>query len=206
MAPCANGLAVQGSSPLKEMLTMPILAAETTVFPDNLLENWMELNGGRQWWVVHTKARQEKSLSRELLSQETPFYLPLIRKSNLIRGRKVNSHIPLFPGYLFVLGTDDDRRRVMETNRACQALCVGEADRLVRDLRDVQRLIDANAPLTVEARLAPGRRVRIHSGSLAGLEGEIIRRRDELRLLVRVNFLQKGVSMEIDDFLLEPID
>jgi len=34
----------------------------------------------------------------------------------------------------------------------------------------------------------------------------VLTRRGETRLLVRVNFIQKGASVEVDDFLLEPID
>ena len=52
----------------------------------------------------------------------------------------------------------------------------------------------------------PGNRVRVRRGPLAGLEGAVLVRRGQTRLLVQVNFLQKGASVEIDDFLLEPIE
>ena len=42
------------------------------------------------------KSRQEKSLARQLLGMEVPFYLPLIPKTTLIRGRRFTSQIPLF--------------------------------------------------------------------------------------------------------------
>jgi transcriptional antiterminator RfaH len=185
---------------------MPILAKETPLFPANLLDDWVYAPVERSWWVMHTKARQEKSLARELFLHDIPFYLPLVRKTSILRGRRVQSHIPLFTGYVFVFGSDEERRRSLESNRVCQTLPVHQADQLCEDLRHVHRLIESNAPLTVEARLTPGRRVRIRSGSLAGLEGQVLRRRQETRLLVRVNFLQKGVSVEIDDYLLEPLD
>jgi len=34
----------------------------------------------------------------------------------------------------------------------------------------------------------------------------VLVRRGETRLLVSINFLQQGASVEIDDFQLEPID
>jgi hypothetical protein len=40
---------------------------------------------------------------------------------------------------------------------------------------------------------------------LAGLEGTIITRRGQTRLLVHVDFLQQGASVEIDDLCVEPI-
>ena len=43
------------------------------------------------------------------------------------------------------------------------------------------------------------------SGSLMGLEGTILARRGEDRLVVAVEFLQQGVSVLISDFQVEPI-
>jgi len=44
----------------------------------------------------------------------------------------------------------------------------------------------------------------VKAGPFAGLEGTVVVRRGETRLLVAVNFLQQGASVEIDDFVLEP--
>ena len=48
--------------------------------------------------------------------------------------------------------------------------------------------------------------MRVTTGSFAGDEGTVITRRGRNRLLVAVTLLQQGVSLEIDDFMLEPID
>ena len=64
----------------------------------------------------------------------------------------------------------------------------------------------SDAPLTVERRLVPGNRVRVRHGPLAGIEGVVLTRRGNTQLLVAVNFLQQGASVEIDDYVLEPID
>jgi transcriptional antiterminator RfaH len=47
--------------------------------------------------------------------------------------------------------------------------------------------------------------VRIKSGALMGLEGMILTRRGETRLLIAVHYLQQGVSVQIDDYMVEPI-
>ena len=41
---------------------------------------------------------------------------------------------------------------------------------------------------------------------MAGLEGTVIKRHGETRLLVSVDFLQKGASVAIDDFQVEPLE
>jgi transcriptional antiterminator RfaH len=184
---------------------MPILAAETAVFPQNLLSELCADRSTRRWWAVYTKARQEKAFARQLVQLGVPFYLPLVAKNNLIRGRKVQSFIPLFGGYVFVFGGEDERTKSLTTNRVSTILNVGDQRQLSKDLQQVARLIEADAPLTVEKRLSAGMPVRIKAGPLLGLEGIVLTRRGQTRLLVSVQMLQQGVSVEIDDFVLEPL-
>ncbi|MCE5302701.1 MAG: hypothetical protein LLF97_06270 [Planctomycetaceae bacterium] len=185
---------------------MPILKEEPSLYPETLLDAGLADLPGRQWLAIYTKARQEKSLARELWRYRIPFYLPLVRKTNISQGRRRTSMSPLFAGYLFLFGTEEERIRALTTNRISRILLVENPDELLFDLRQLHQLIASNAPLTVESRLAPGQKVRVRSGAFAGLEGAVLKRRGETRLLVRVNFLQKGASVEIDDFMLDPIE
>jgi transcriptional antiterminator RfaH len=154
--------------------------------------------------VAYTKPRQEKALSRELFRQQTPFYLPLVKKT-LPGARRRSSHTPLFAGYLFLFASETQRIRTLTTNRVLRILQVSDAERLVSDLRQFRQLISSNAPLTVESRLSRGDRVRVRTGPFAGIEGTVLHRRGGTRLLVSIDFLQRGASVEIDDFLLEPV-
>ena len=183
---------------------MPILREEPSIFPESLLEGPFEEPSQRQWWVFYTKARQEKAVARELVAHQVPFYLPLVKK-NTYRRRKVSSFAPLFPGYVFVWGSEEERVRVLKTNRISRILHVGDQQQLVHDLGQLRQLISSDAPLTVESRLETGDRVRVRHGGLMGVEGVVLRRRGETRLLVSIDFLQQGASVEIDDFLLEPL-
>ncbi len=138
--------------------------------------------------------------------QHIPFYLPLVKKTNISRGRRRISLSPLFGGYMFLFAAEEERVRCLATNRISRVLTVEQPQQLIFDLRQFRQLIATNAPLTIEARLAPGRKVRVRQGAFAGLEGTVLKRRGETRLLVAINFLQKGASVEIDDFLLEPLE
>ena len=185
---------------------MPILPVETSLYPEMLLDEPPAGPSPRQWMVLYTKPRQEKSLARELLTYCIPFYLPLVRKASVLRGRKRTSFAPLFGGYMFLYACEEERVRSLTTNRIVRILPVKDAEQLVFDLRQIRQLIAANVPLTVESRLGPGQRIRVRQGPFAGLEGTVMKRRGQMRLLVSINFLQQGASVEIEDFLLEPID
>ncbi len=189
---------------------MPILTAETQCFPEGLLTGdtetaAIEAAPQRRWWVAHTKARQEKSLARDLLEHRIPFYLPQVEKTSVVRGRKRTAYVPLFTSYLFMFGDDTERHTSLTTNRIAQSLPVKSSNELSHELLQISRLIEFRAPLTLESRLKRGDRVRVVRGSLEGVEGTVISRRRKCRLVVAVNLIQQGVSVEIDDFLLEKI-
>ena len=185
---------------------MPVLDAEINIYPANLLHDSLEDNEERRWWALVTKTRQEKAVARQLLAQEVPFYLPLMWKDHFTRGRRVRAHLPLFSSYMFLYGTPDDRVTALQTNRLTQTLPVTEQSELLEDLRNIEQLIAADAPLTVESRLRPGHRVRVRAGAMRGIEGLVTKCRSRSRLLVAINLLHCGVSIEIDDYMLEPID
>jgi len=185
---------------------MPILAEEPSLYPETLLDELVREPSPRLWWVLYTRARQEKALARDLLAYQIPFYLPLVKKTAVRRGRKTTSYIPLFASYVFLFSSDQERIRSLTTNRVSRVLATNDPDRLIHDLRQLRRLIESDAPLTVERRLLPGSRVRVRQGALMGLEGTVLTRRGTTRLLVSVDFLQQGASVEIDDFFLEPLD
>jgi len=184
---------------------MPLLNEEPSLWPETLLDRMAEAPSGRRWWVLYTKVQQEKAVARQLFGYRVPFYLPLMKKQHVYRGRTLVGHVPLFRGYVFLFGSDDERVLSLTTNRIARVLTVDEPDRLCRDLRQLRRLINSGAPLTVEARLVPGDHVRVRRGPLAGPEGTALRRPQETRLVVSVDFLRQDASVEIEDAFLEPL-
>jgi transcription antitermination factor NusG len=185
---------------------MAILAQEPDLFPAALFEERAALAPERAWWVLHTKPRQEKSLARRLHEAKMPFYLPLVGRRTRIRGKVVTSYNPLFSGYVFLLGQERERVAALATNRVVHALPVHDQDRLWDDLAQIRRLIETGAPITPEDRLEPGTEVLIKSGVLAGLRGTILRSGTKKRFVVQVNFIQRGASVEVDDFALECVE
>jgi len=183
---------------------MPLLSLEQFVFPDDLLQKPIEGNESDRWWVLHTRPRAEKTLARKLVDRSTAFFLPLYLREWRNRGRLFRSHLPLFPGYVFLHGDGETRLAALETNLVVNVLPVEDQQQLHTDLVRVYRLIMTGAPLSPEVRLQPGSRVEITRGSLAGVEGKVIRRGKHLTLFVEVQFLQQAVSVEIESWMIEP--
>ncbi len=159
-----------------EGVFMPVCQQETSVFPSDLLQMPEALveaspgEGQRRWWVLYTKSRQEKSLARDLLQYQIPFYLPLVKSNKVYRKWKVLTYNPLFSGYVFLFGSGVERGRSLTTNRLSRILAVEDGDGLLHDLRQLQLLIASDAPLTLESRLAAGA-ARARSPWTAGRAG-----------------------------------
>jgi transcription antitermination factor NusG len=182
---------------------MPLLAAEPSQFPASLFD--LAINAGSQeerWWVLHTRPRQEKALARHLLQLKVPFYLPVVPRRSRIRGRLMTSHLPLFPGYLFLHANREQKTVALTTNRVASALAVADQIRIWNDLRQVYQLIASGQPITPEDRLAPGVLVEIRQGPLTGMKGKILRAASGFRFVVEVDFIQRGASVTLDDHCL----
>jgi len=185
---------------------MPVLQMEENVYPVNLFKGGAEEAGERCWYALHTKPRQEKALARQMLEARVPFYLPLIRQKTVVRGRLLQSHVPLFGGYLFLLADREERVTALATQRVVRSLQVPRQDDLWRDLAQVERLISSGLPVTPEQKLYPGKAVTIRTGPLAGLKGKIVREVSRRRFVVQVNFIQQGVSALLEEYMLAPVN
>jgi len=187
---------------------MPILAKEQDLYPPDLLDRFLAGDlEGHQWWALYTLSRREKELMRRLQAMRIAFYSPVVSQRHRSPvGRIRTSHVPLFANYVFLCGTDFHRYEALTTNCVSRVIAVPEGLQLAEDLRQVQHLIELGHPLTPEARLQKGIRVRVRSGSFMGFEGMVIRRESVTRLLVAVDFMQQGASVVLEDCELELLD
>ena len=182
---------------------MPLLPLEPFVSPADLFSNppAAESDPGC-WWVLHTRPRAEKSLARRFLARNLSFFLPLYKHQWRKGGRLFRAHMPLFPGYIFLRGDAEARLQALETNQVVRTLTVVDDARLRDDLARVYRMMQAGMLLSPEEQLQPGAAVEIVAGPLAGLNGKILRRGRQLRFFVEVHLLQRGVSIEIEGWMI----
>ncbi len=159
-----------------------------------------------QWWVAHTKSRNEKALANSLASKEISYFLPMTWKVRRQRGRKIRSLLPLFGGYMFFCGTENQRLELLRTNRVANLIEVSNQEKLVSELTQIQQALKAGVPLKSHNYLETGRRCRVIAGPLIDLEGIVIETRDSTRLVLQIDMLGQAASVEIDIEMIEPLD
>jgi len=161
---------------------------------------------GGLWWVVHTKARNEKALATDLDHLGVGYFLPLARVRRRWGGRTATVRVPLFPGYLFLCGGYEERYATLMTHRAANVIEVGDQEGLRHDLRQIYRTVTGELPVDLFPGIRRGRRCRVVAGSLKGVEGVVLQRRSVCRVYVAVTILGQSAEVEIDPGLLEAVD
>jgi transcriptional antiterminator RfaH len=163
-------------------------------------------DGDDRWWVLHTRSRQEKAVADALRAGGVHHFLPLIEKVRFHGRRKLKSHLPLFPGYVFLFGLRDAAFEVDRNKRIANILPVVDQQQMQLELENLRKALDLQAPLDPYPYLKEGIWAEVRSGPFQGVQGKIERRMQTDRLLLQVDMLGRAVSIEIDGSLLEPID
>lgn len=178
---------------------MPILEQESALYPDDLFDMPTK---DAPWEIGHVRSRQEKSVARLLLDAHKPFYLPQIKQTKKRGGRTLVSHLPLFPGYIFMRNVEGLRQTLWRTTAVVSMIHVPDQDQLHAELLQIRKLQTSGALLTAVADLVPGDAVDINEGAFAGYSGIVMEERGSLRLIVSVTILKKAVVVEFPRELL----
>jgi len=159
-----------------------------------------------QWYVLHTKARQEKALAQSLDAIQVRYYLPIIDQMRMHGGRKTRVHMPLFPGYLFLHGSRDDAFASDRTRRVAQIIEVPDQQGLTEELNNIRLALSSTQPMDPYPYLKAGVRVVVRSGPLQGMTGYVESRRQLDRLILKVEVLGQACSLEVDGAILDVLD
>lgn len=172
---------------------MPILPKESDLYPDDL---FAMPTADAPWEIAHLRSRQEKTVARLLLDGGKPFYLPQVEQKKKSSGRTFVSHLPLFPGYIFLRRVKGLRETLWRTSAVVKMLEVPDQAQLTGELLQIRHLQVSGAVLTPRVDLVPGDAVRITEGVFTGYSGIVMEERGSLRLIVSVSTLRKSVDVE----------
>ena len=171
---------------------MPLLKREPDVFPEDLFES----GANAPWTVAHVRSRQEKVLARHLQPLGVAYFAPQREKTVRRAGRTLRSYLPLFPGYVFLRATADDRALAWRSGVVVRMIEVLDQGRLFEELSQIRTLQRSGAVLVPHPAIPSGAPVRIVDGPFEGYVGVVLRDRGPERLLVSVSLLRKTIAVE----------
>jgi transcriptional antiterminator NusG len=154
------------------------------------------------WFALYTTSRHEKNVAKQLDERQIENFLPLYRTDRHWEKRSpVRLELPLFPNYLFV-----------RAGQKASLLSVPGVLSIVGSGRQPNHEIEAFRSAVDVCKLEPhsvfavGERVRIKNGALAGMQGVLVRKKSNLRVVLTVEAIRSSVSAEVDGADLEPLD
>ena len=157
-------------------------------------------DGDLQWWVIYTRHQHEKAVADVLSAKGFEVFLPLYDSIRRWKDRQKLLSLPLFPCYVFVRGGFDRRLPIISTPGVYMALTRGDRIAVIPDkeIDAIRRTVEGSFRMEPHPFLRCGDRVRVIAGSLEGVEGILIRKKNQFRLVLSVDMLEKSVAVEID--------
>jgi len=155
------------------------------------------------WWVAHTKSRNEKALAQDLIRKDISYFLPMTWKVRRRSGRTIRSLLPLFSGYLFFCGEENQRVELLRTNRVANLIEVKDQQKLLEELLQIEQALRAGAALAPHRYIKTGQHCRVIAGPLANLQGIVVKTKTVTRLVLQVDMLGQATSVEIDADMIE---
>lgn len=161
----------------------------------------------RAWFAVHTCSRHEKQVALQMAARGIQHLLPVYAEAHRWADRRAKVEIPLFPGYLFVNIVRGQRMDVLRVPGVARIVGFNGTPVPVRDdeILALRNAIRSGLRIEPHPFLKMGRRVRVRTGALRGVEGILVRKKDRERVVVSVDLIMKSVALEIDAADLEVI-
>jgi transcription antitermination factor NusG len=161
------------------------------------------------WYAVHTRARHEQKVVKQLQEKGATTFLPLVTQTHRWSDRRKVVELPLFPCYAFacLAPSVEMRLPVLQTPGVLSIVGARGVGASIPDkeIEDIQTLLAQNVSSSLYPFVKVGQRVRIRGGCLDGVEGILVAEKSDRRLVVSIELIQQSVSVQIDGYEVEAI-
>jgi transcription antitermination factor NusG len=164
-------------------------------------------NEDLDWWALYTRHQHERTVADMLSAKGFEVFLPLYESIRRWKDRQKLLSLPLFPCYVFVRGGFSRRLQVITTPGIHMILSCGDHAAVIpeNEIQAIRRTVEGAYRMEPHPFLRCGERVRVIHGSLQGVEGILVRKKNQFRLVLSVEMLAKSVAVEIDAADVEPV-
>jgi transcription antitermination factor NusG len=151
------------------------------------------------WFAVYTNTHHEKRVNAYFKEREIESFLPLYATQRQWKNRcAMKLELPLFPNYVFAHIARGERVRVLEIPGVLSLVGFGRHLTPLPDL-EIEALRAGLSQRTVEPHpyLVVGERVRIKAGAMIGMEGVLLRKKNNFRVVLALDAIMQSVSIEV---------
>jgi len=153
-----------------------------------------------RWYAAYTCANHEKRVREQLEQRSVESFLPVYETVRRWKDRRMQLQMPLFPGYVFVRMALVDRLRVLQVPSVVRLVGFnGQLSALPdEEIEGLKKGLAGGVRAEPHPFLAAGRRVRLNSGPLAGMQGILLRRKGKFRVVISIDLIQRAVAADAE--------
>ena len=162
----------------------------------------------KYWYAVYVRSRHEKKVHQLLLEKGVESSLPLIKTTRKWSDRKKKVEIPLFRGYVFVkIDVGRDKLNILQTDGVVKFIGIHNKPSRIPDeeIHWIHMMIEKSPEVQIEKEIPMGQKVCVTAGPFKGIEGVVLRRGNQSRLVVLIESIMHAVSIEINPNYLDEI-
>ena len=154
----------------------------------------------RLWFAVWTRSRHEQVVRTQLDERHVTCFLPTLTKWSRWRDRRKQIEVPLFPGYVFARFAPHERLSVLKCSGVVSLVSVNGSPVPIpeHEIEGIRQLVASMLPYDPCPTIKTGTMVEVTHGPLKGVVGRLTRKGTQARLILAVNLIGQGVSVQVD--------
>ena len=152
------------------------------------------------WYAVRTRSRHEATARGHIAGRGIEAFFPTMPKWSRWKDRKKRVDWPLFPGYGFARFSREHVRQVVTCPGVVGIVSVeGEPVPVpASEIDAVRTLVESDLRFDSCPFLTEGMRVEVTHGALKGVRGRLVRKGAHARLVLSVDLIGQGVTLDVD--------
>jgi len=157
------------------------------------------------WLAIHTRHQHESLAARSLVYKGFEVFLPQYPSIRQWSDRTKELSAPLFPGYVFLRGAPEHQITILTTPGVLGVVGFAGIPAIIPDveIESVRQTLAHRVHIEPYPFLNCGDWVRVKNGPLEGIEGILVRKKKQFRLVLSVQLLQKSAAVEVDAWSIE---
>ena len=159
-----------------------------------------------KWIAVYTKSRHEKVVIQELEKKNIEAYCPILKERRQWSDRKRWVEFPLFRSYVFVKIELKNSLYILQTMGVLHIIKFQGNISTIPDgiIQNIKSMIDGGFTVEQVEYFVKGDEVKVVDGPLKGMEGIVVKIKNENKLVLKVAAIQQAIAVQIHPGYLKP--
>jgi transcription antitermination factor NusG len=159
-----------------------------------------------KWIAVYTKSRHEKVVIQELENKNIEAYCPIFKERRQWSDRKRWVEFPLFRSYVFAKIELKNSLYVLQAMGVHHIIKFQGNISIIPDeiIQNIKSMIDGGFTVEQVEYFVKGDEVIVVDGPLKGMDGIVVKIKNENKLVLKVAAIQQAIAVQIHPGYLKP--